>query len=154
MKNLFFYIMCLGALLTSCSNDDDSGGFTAVTYQLVEVNTDNPIDVNGDNVANRNELLETDCYRNSRIVLESLTSGYNFTSEFGYLDTASELRTTCGGETKNGSYQLSDTSLVITYEDGSSQTFQVDGDKLLVSDEWILFDGDLTKKVELVYQRQ
>ena len=155
MKNLIFYTFCLGVLFASCSNDDDGGDvFESVTYKLIEVNTDTPVDVDGDGTANKNEMLETDCYENSRVVLENLTSGYNFTSEFGFLDTASQLRTTCGGETKNGSYQLSNSSLVITYEDGSSQTFEVDGDKLLVADEWTLFDGELTKKVELVYQRQ
>ncbi|MCK8522474.1 hypothetical protein M0D21_12895 [Aquimarina sp. D1M17] len=154
MKNLFFYVLCLGVVLTSCSSDDDSSGFAEVTYKLIEVNTDNPMDLNGDNIANRNETLETDCYGSSRIVLESITGGYNFTSEFGYLDTGSEVQSTCGGETKNASYQLSDSSLVFTYEDGSTQTFEVDGDQLKVSDEWTFFEGELTKKVELVYQKQ
>ncbi|TSE05486.1 MULTISPECIES: lipocalin family protein [Aquimarina] len=156
MKKSFLHILALGLVFVSCSNDDDNSAtdFKGITYKLIEVNVETPQDVNGDGKANRNEMLETDCYQNTQIVLESPTDFYNVTQKFGHLDRGLEVSTSCQSNDYNGTYELSEKQLVLKDKDQKEETFQIVGDQLKVSYDWTFFDGDLTKKVEFVYQKQ
>ncbi len=156
MKKSFLHILALGLVFVSCSNDDDNSAtdFKGITYKLIEVNVETPQDVNGDGKANRNEMLETDCYQNTQIVLESPTDFYNVTQKFGHLDRGLEVSTSCQSNNYNGTYELSEKQLVLKDKDQKEETFQIVGDQLKISYDWTFFDGDLTKKVEFVYQKQ
>jgi len=155
MKKTIVSILALGLLIVSCSNDDDAGdSFKRVTYTLIEVNVENPTDGNGDGIANRNEMLETDCYENTQLVLESPTEFYNVDGKFGYLDTGLQLSVSCQSDGYNGAYEFVDNKLMLKSDEKGVETFEITGDKLKVSYQWTFFDGDLEKKAELVYQKQ
>ncbi len=69
-------LLVTGFGLTSCSSDDDSGDVNneaeiAGTYNLTAVNTAEPTDFNADGTFNTNQTMESDCYDDSRIVLNS-----------------------------------------------------------------------------------
>src|SRR5690606_27531404 len=61
--------------LTSCSNDDDSDANNetqiAGTYDLEEVITAEPTDFDEDGDFNENQMNESDCYDDSRIILNA-----------------------------------------------------------------------------------
>ncbi len=61
---------------TSCSDDDnnDNGANDnqiAGTYRLVEVNTSSQTDFNEDGTSNTNQMLESDCYDDTRFTLNA-----------------------------------------------------------------------------------
>ena len=69
-------LLVTGFGLTSCSNDDDNGDVNndveiAGTYNLTEVNTAESTDFNDDGSSNENQMEESDCYNDSRIILNS-----------------------------------------------------------------------------------
>ena len=69
-------LLVTGFGLTSCSSDDDNGDVNndveiAGTYNLTSVITAEPTDFNDDGSSNENQMEESDCYNNSRIVLNS-----------------------------------------------------------------------------------
>jgi len=78
MKKINFIlgaIVFAGLGLTSCSNDDDNNtGKVGIagTYKLSEVNTGTTgTDFNEDDVVNKNQMKESDCYNNSKIALNA-----------------------------------------------------------------------------------
>lgn len=61
---------------TSCNDDDDPVNYPtdlgiAGTYNLTAVNTGNPTDFNEDGTENENQMLESECYAGSRIILNA-----------------------------------------------------------------------------------
>lgn len=68
--------IALAALsVTSCSNDDDNAvneeAQIAGTYNLVEVRTAEPTDFNVDGTFNANQMNESDCYDDSKLILNA-----------------------------------------------------------------------------------
>jgi hypothetical protein len=61
---------------TSCDDDDDPVYYPtdlgiAGTYNLTAVNTGSPTDFNEDGTENENQMLESNCYNGSRIILNA-----------------------------------------------------------------------------------
>lgn len=77
-KNLFFAGLLSFSVLaiSSCSSDDNADAVNdqnmiAGTYNLTEVNTAEPTDFNLDGTENTNQVLESDCYDDARILLNA-----------------------------------------------------------------------------------
>lgn len=79
MKKIKLIVCMLAAAgigFTSCNNDDDDPVVVpdfgiAGTYNLVAVNTGNPTDFNEDGTENTNQMLESTCYADGKIILNA-----------------------------------------------------------------------------------
>jgi len=112
--------------LTSCSNDDDSDANNetqiAGTYDLEEVITAEPTDFDEDGDFNENQMNESDCYDDSRIIL-------NADNTLTYHSNSIIINTTdgtsgCTQGTFSGTWELVDGSgtdavIAATYEDAN-----------------------------------
>lgn len=118
---------------TSCSDDDnndngDNSNQIAGTYRLTEVNTSGETDFNEDGTSNTNQMLESDCYNDSRIVLNAdgtLTYYNNY-----ILVNTQNGDATCSSMQADGTWELDSqvgTTMIIdaTYLDGNNNQVNV-----------------------------
>lgn len=118
-----------GLGLTSCSNDDDSSNDVGIagTYELKEFNTQNATDFNQDGTSNINQMEETNCYNNSKIV-------FNSDNTFTYSIKSILVNTTngtsaCAEEQVSGTWSATGTGtnavITATYENSNANDVQL-----------------------------
>ena len=133
IKLLLCAVAIIGLGITSCSDDDDSNNNTndaiSGTYLLTELNTQNATDLNMDGTSNFNQRLESNCYNNSRIVLNN-DNTFTYYSNGVAVDVANGTMN-CNQNTYSGTWVLdagtANTGIIIaTYMlNGNEATIQL-----------------------------
>ena len=155
MKRLMS-VFILAVLLVSCSSDDDADVYQGILgeWKLIQANVENPIDVNGDGVAETDLMEEIPCFTGTSEFLADGTFSQSF-AQLEITEVNGEPTYGCNGfSTNSGIYELNGNQLKLT----------IDGPEPEVSVHTILIDGDILKTtlpdlgdlgdVELVYRRQ
>lgn len=132
----------------SCSDDDNNGTSVKIagTYELNEVNTESATDFNMDGTANVNQVKESSCYNDGRIILnDDGTLKFTITKILidetdGSVGCATSYQ--ASGLWEAQSVTGSTTTITATYTDQSgnnqSITLVKDGSKLWYKDDTIL----------------
>ena len=147
--NLLVGAMALTAFgFVSCSDDDSDGSDVKFsgTYDLVEVNTQNATDFNDDGTKNVNQLKESNCYNDGKIILNDdgslkyvitkiLVDASDGTSGCA---TAYEAAGKWEAQSTNGNNTTIEAAF--TNQNGASQTITLikRGDNLTYTDDTIL----------------
>ncbi len=155
MKRLMS-VFILAVLLVSCSSDDDANDYKGIVgeWNLIQANPENPIDVDGDGLADSNLMAEIPCFSGSSLFREDGTFSQSF-SQLEQTEVNGVFTYGCNGFSINtGTYVLN----------GNQLTLTIDGPEPTTSITTILLDGDILKAtlpdfgdlgdVELVYRRQ
>lgn len=112
--------------LTSCSNDDDNAvneeAQIAGTYNLTEVRTAEPTDFNDDGTFNANQMRESDCYNDSKLILNA-DNTFTYHKNRIIVNTA-DGTSGCTEGTFTGTWTIldgsgSDAVIAATYEDNN-----------------------------------
>jgi hypothetical protein len=133
----------------SCSDDDNDNANDvriAGTYELEEVNTAAATDFNQDGKTNVNQMKESNCYNDGRIILNSDgTLKYAVTkilinTATGSVGCANTYQATGLWEAQDANAENTTVQAVFTNEAGNSQTINLvkTGDKLSYTDNTIL----------------
>lgn len=152
MKQRFYMLLLASALIISCSSDDgESDGSSIVgTWDAIEFNMGEAVDLNDDGTASDNLLDELDCFAST--VTFTADGGYSTATTGIYFEASeSSFFITCDGvETTSGTYTLDGNTLVTIDEDGEVEsTVTVTKDRLVVTGE----DEDFGQ-VTLVFERR
>jgi len=126
MKKINFILGALvfaGLGVTSCSNDDDATNEVTIagTYKLKEVNTATDTDFDKNGTAHKNQMEESSCYNDSKIVLNSDNT---FTYDIkNILVNTVDGTDACSESTVSGTWAAtgtgSDAVITATYEDAN-----------------------------------
>lgn len=176
-KIIALFTLFVGALsLTSCNGDVEpldpalaasitppTATSIVGTYKLTAYNTSVPTDLNGDGAQSTNQMNETACFNNMKLILNA---NHTFTAdskgvEINATGTASECFT---DPSYAGTWALNGSTLTLTYMDGTEQVvtnFTALGNTLKVTAN----DGDavtasagvyayVTCNIEIVYTKQ
>ncbi|MFD2603703.1 MULTISPECIES: hypothetical protein [Flavobacterium] len=147
--NLFVSMLAVAGLgFTSCSDDDNNSTSENVkiegTYNLKEVNTAAETDFDQDNDSHINQMEESDCYNNGRIVLNSdNTFEYKITGILvsGGEAGCAETKTVTGVYTSQPAADPNNALITLTYDDNgqtATRQFTKIGTELSWSDNTIL----------------
>ncbi|SFB87487.1 Lipocalin-like domain-containing protein [Flagellimonas taeanensis] len=152
MIKRFYILLLASALIISCSSDDgESDGSSIVgTWDAIEFNMGEAVDLNEDGTASDNLLDELDCFAST--VTFTAEGGYSTATTGIYFEASeSDFFITCDGvETTSGTYTLDGNTLVTIDEDGEVEsTVTVTKDRLVVTGE----DDDFGQ-VTLVFERR
>jgi len=147
--NLLVGTLAIAALgFVSCSDDDNDNANDvkiAGTYELEEVNTAAATDFNQDGKTNINQMKESNCYNDGRIILNSDgTLKYTVTQILigtdGSVGCANAYQATGLWEAQDANVDNTTIQAAFTNEAGDSQTVTLTkvGDKLTYVDNTIL----------------
>ncbi len=152
MKKNFFTLLLAAVLISSCSSDEgESDGSSIVgTWDAIEFNMGEAVDLNDDGTASDNLLDELDCFASTATF--TAEGGYSTATTGIYFEaTEDSFFITCDGvETTSGTYTLDGNTLVTIGEEGEVEsTATVTTDRLVVTGE----DDDFGQ-VTLVFERR
>ena len=106
MKNLKFFLLAMaGCCALACDSDDDSNNNSDVagTYNLTAFNAPMSVDFDGNGTSSSNIMNESNCYANSKLVLNS-DGSYTLTDNSVNI---SGTTSNCGSQTTTGTWSRS-----------------------------------------------
>lgn len=148
--NLLVGTLAIAALgFVSCSDDDNDNANDvkiAGTYELEEVNTAAATDFNQDGTRNTNQMKETNCYNDGRLILnDDGTLKYTITkvlinSTTGSVGCANSFQASGLWEAQDANVDNTTIQAAYTNEAGDTQTITLTkvGDKLSYVDNTVL----------------
>jgi hypothetical protein len=133
-------LIALAAFAIACSDDDNDSATTVNasldgTWKLTAFTLNEPVDLNGDNAATTNMIIESDCYDNSTIVFVSGTTATLNLQELDITLVATELGTDLAVDCIDSvpmvyTYTATDNS--VTFDGETVHTFTRSGNTLSV----------------------
>lgn len=144
----FFMLAAVAIMAMSCSDDDNSStnnNQTSLvgTWKLTALTTDEPLDINGDDVESTDFIAETECFDETQLVFNSnstavMTLNYYF---FG-----------CYEASAPADWSLSGNTVTFTYDMGDGEeemTGTVSGNTLSIYDErWYEVEVEVDGQVQ------
>jgi len=125
MKNVKFLMMVMAGCLafSSCDNDDDNNNSNttgyAGTYNMTAWNAPVAMDFDGNGTTSTNFMTETNCYNNSKIILNS---NGTYTMTYNALGITGTTAGCAASQATSGTWTRSGNNIVTTSTTGGSST--------------------------------